>query len=604
MKAALQIKPKTSSSAPPTFTPVRSGLLQRKCACGGTPGPSGECDACCKKKLQRRSENLDRSSISHPPSWVSEVPPIVHEVLRSPGQPLDEKTRAFMEPRFSHDFSNVRVHTDRQAAESARAVNALAYTVGSQIAFGRGRYAPESGTGRQLLAHELAHVVQQRAGVHLKDGIGQEGDAYEMQADAVAVSTQLEPMPFGSGSGNDGCVDGALMEATELVPFGQRAIQFQTKTPGKPENETDLDNYAGKELGPVKDLIMAITKATPPTGSPLVFGEGAHFVLHDTASVRKSADELQGAKDKERGPLGVTGAAAYIPFTNGGPVIVRPNLFTSQRVTASGYEKRLDIKDLASREIVFQQIWKATKATVRAQALDDALANYRLDPREKETEAEESSRAIAARKLTQKEIITQQTAAAQQLVASLPEKREKDDKPKILTTAAWTIAKICEKFTNAPAEMQQGMATNLAELREGCASLTDSDYFCLQEQRLGSSVNVEISREAGGHCDPKGPSFPPYPEHQYVNVVSVYLQAALHANQFPEITTHYWIDKKAGDHCDPRCFHLNHLYNLIAAQLGHPKGSTYGIKPNPGTTHAKHNLWWSDKVCGGGYPSE
>jgi outer membrane protein OmpA-like peptidoglycan-associated protein len=66
-----------------------------------------------------------------------------------------------MEPRFGHDFSNVRIHTGSQAAESARAVNALAYTVGHNVIFGSGQYAPATQAGRQLLAHELAHTVQQ-----------------------------------------------------------------------------------------------------------------------------------------------------------------------------------------------------------------------------------------------------------------------------------------------------------------------------------------------------------------------------------------------------------------------------------------------------------
>lgn len=91
----------------------------------------------------------------------SAVPRSVHETLRSPGQPLDASTRAFMEPRFGQDFSHVRVHADAQAAESARAVNAQAYTVGSEIAFGRAQYAPQTRSGKELLAHELAHTVQQ-----------------------------------------------------------------------------------------------------------------------------------------------------------------------------------------------------------------------------------------------------------------------------------------------------------------------------------------------------------------------------------------------------------------------------------------------------------
>lgn len=138
--------------ARPSSLPIQRGLLQRKCACGGAPGVDGECAACRNKRLQRQP-----ASQADPAS----APPIVHEVLRSPGQPLDPTTRAFMEPRFGHDFSAVRVHADLQAAESARAVNALAYTVGRDVTFGPGQYAPGTSAGRRLIAHELAHVVQQ-----------------------------------------------------------------------------------------------------------------------------------------------------------------------------------------------------------------------------------------------------------------------------------------------------------------------------------------------------------------------------------------------------------------------------------------------------------
>jgi len=83
---------------------------------------------------------------------------------RGGGQPLDAETRSFFEPRFGHSFTHVRVHTDTQAAESAAAVHALAYTVGGNIVFAAGRYAPGSQSGRRLLAHELTHVVQQGGG--------------------------------------------------------------------------------------------------------------------------------------------------------------------------------------------------------------------------------------------------------------------------------------------------------------------------------------------------------------------------------------------------------------------------------------------------------
>lgn len=94
---------------------------------------------------------------------VDAAPPVVHEVLQSPGQPLDAGARAFLEPRLGHDFSQVRVHTDARAAESARAVKAVAYTVGRDIVFAAGQHAPGSQRGRHLLAHELAHTLQQNA---------------------------------------------------------------------------------------------------------------------------------------------------------------------------------------------------------------------------------------------------------------------------------------------------------------------------------------------------------------------------------------------------------------------------------------------------------
>ena len=147
---------------PPTSTPAASPsrpLVQRACACGKhTTDSHGECTECRQKRLGLQRRAVAGATPGHGPDVA---PPIVHEVLRSPGRPLDEATRGFMESRFNHDFSSVRVHTDERAAESARAVNALAYTVGNHVAFGMGQYAPGTSGGRGLLAHELAHTVQQ-----------------------------------------------------------------------------------------------------------------------------------------------------------------------------------------------------------------------------------------------------------------------------------------------------------------------------------------------------------------------------------------------------------------------------------------------------------
>jgi hypothetical protein len=94
---------------------------------------------------------------------LQDAPTVINEVLQSPGTALEAEIRSYFEPRLGHDFSNVRVHTDAKAAQSARAINALAYTTGRDVVFGAGHYAPATDHGKRLLAHELTHVVQQGA---------------------------------------------------------------------------------------------------------------------------------------------------------------------------------------------------------------------------------------------------------------------------------------------------------------------------------------------------------------------------------------------------------------------------------------------------------
>lgn len=108
----------------------------------------------------RQSLLQDKISTSQP-SITSAALPVIGGTFNDAGRPLDASTRNFMEPRFGVDFSRVRIHTDAQAAESARAVNALAFTAGNHIVFGANQYIPESHATHSLLAHELTHVIQQ-----------------------------------------------------------------------------------------------------------------------------------------------------------------------------------------------------------------------------------------------------------------------------------------------------------------------------------------------------------------------------------------------------------------------------------------------------------
>ncbi|MGZ5441090.1 MAG: eCIS core domain-containing protein [Thermoanaerobaculia bacterium] len=128
-----------------------------------------------QRLLQSRSkeEEADRASaqVMRMPDWQAErvqsreggpiAAPIPYEGLAGPGEPLSAATRGFMEPRFGHDFSHVRVHTDRTAGELAQRLLARAFTIGDRIFFAPGEFQPDHTKGKQLLAHELTHVVQQ-----------------------------------------------------------------------------------------------------------------------------------------------------------------------------------------------------------------------------------------------------------------------------------------------------------------------------------------------------------------------------------------------------------------------------------------------------------
>ena len=127
--------------------------LQIACPCGGG------CPKCRKEHDSR--PQLQTKWVQANAQGGLPGPPIVQEATDSSGQLLEQSTRKFMELRFGHDFSQVRVHTDARAVESARTLNALAYTSSRDIVFGAGQYAPNTHEGRRLLAHELAHVVQQ-----------------------------------------------------------------------------------------------------------------------------------------------------------------------------------------------------------------------------------------------------------------------------------------------------------------------------------------------------------------------------------------------------------------------------------------------------------
>jgi hypothetical protein len=151
-------------------------LLQAKLAIGSTDDPlEREADRVADQVLAGSGAahaaaaplqplQIQRAAAA-PPAQAGAAPASVERVLAGAGRPLGAALRQDMEQRFGHDFSQVRIHQDAAAAHSARDVQAQAYTVGSHIVFGAGSYAPGTRAGQHLIAHELAHVVQQGAGV-------------------------------------------------------------------------------------------------------------------------------------------------------------------------------------------------------------------------------------------------------------------------------------------------------------------------------------------------------------------------------------------------------------------------------------------------------
>jgi hypothetical protein len=164
-----------------TATTDTAGTLWR---CGGRQCGAGECE--------HEEGELHRHASGPGPEHA---PPIVHEVLASAGSPLQAGVRSDMERRFAHRFGDVRVHVDARAAESARAVNADAFTVGRHIVFGAGQFRPWTSRGALVLAHELAHVSHDGAtttpGGRIR--VGSRRDAAEVRAHSTAARVMSGP---------------------------------------------------------------------------------------------------------------------------------------------------------------------------------------------------------------------------------------------------------------------------------------------------------------------------------------------------------------------------------------------------------------------------
>jgi len=178
------------------------GAILGRAAADGRPDAAG---AAGLLRLQREVGNAGTAAM------MEEERSPVHDVVSSPGEALDRDVRSDMEARLGHDLSGVQVHRDSTAHESAQAVQAKAYTVGSHVVFQRDSYDPGSDAGRHVLAHELTHVIQQRSGP--VDGTAAPGgirvsdpsDRYERaaaeNADRVMAAQPPAPVPATAGTG-------------------------------------------------------------------------------------------------------------------------------------------------------------------------------------------------------------------------------------------------------------------------------------------------------------------------------------------------------------------------------------------------------------------
>jgi len=256
--------------------PVPDGRKETPCAACAGGGPT--CPACAAKNplVQRRVNAPDPANLDAP------APDSLLQALGA-GRPLDSQTRAFMERRFGHDFGQVRIHAEERAAESAQAVNAAAYTVGRDLVFGAGEYSPHSRAGRQLIAHELAHVIQQAGGAASGNPVSGRGAHLAPLASGANHTIQRQPRrgrATRSASRGPAVVEDrqgvsagqmhrseflatlreALLEATdaEFRHFGRTARDC-------PYILRTIERYATRPLSSMMRLIRAF--ARPPAGA-------------------------------------------------------------------------------------------------------------------------------------------------------------------------------------------------------------------------------------------------------------------------------------------------------------------------------------------------
>ena len=346
---------------------VNMSQLQRKCTCGSKLAAGEDaCGACQDEQgaaLQtqltlgqdgdRLEQDADRVAaqvldmpvraggrLSAGPPQISrrtsaatpadrQVPDSIAKTLNRSGEPLPGSARAFFEPRFGHDFSRVRIHRDETAAASAKAVSAHAYTVANHLVFAQGRYAPETGEGRRLLAHELAHVVQQQGGTPRvqREGEDKDKDAPATKQDvSIVLTDEAQDMDEGRTYAKTALrvtsVDDAVKQLKALkAPVGTLFVVSHSSSAGqiqfvsasgnktwvdigtladamKGQVSTDTVDFRGCKLGSAQAKMEAFRKTS---GAKSVKGSNCWtFVTRVTPLVYKNAEVTQPSQIPEK----------------------------------------------------------------------------------------------------------------------------------------------------------------------------------------------------------------------------------------------------------------------------------------------------------------
>lgn len=325
MSRVLQTTAPPTAQTTPAFTPVQTGLLQRKCACGGGLGVTEECEDCSARKLVLARATQELSSARRSANSVNQnselanrnaggIPPTVHEVLRSSGEPLDDKSREFMEQRFGHDFSKVRVHADVAAKQSAQAISARAYTVGRDIVSGVGRLTTDTVQGRNLLAHELTHVIQQGETEHATDNLTltEPGDVAEQEADRaaneiangnfqpriIAPNTVARQMDAGVADAGVPPMDAGADAPRDAAPIAGVPVRVpppapRTPVPQPPPPSATIGAVAFRgsnhRIAPTRSTNVAVTLNNVPAGGSVTIDVEGSGGANGSASVTAGA---------------------------------------------------------------------------------------------------------------------------------------------------------------------------------------------------------------------------------------------------------------------------------------------------------------------------